>query len=133
MKFISTRAILLVVLVLSGCARDKTAKPTTTGASAGDVAPVASAHADSTNRVSAAKLIVTPDTALKAKVTSVNAAGRFVVLTFPLGRLPAADARFNLYRLGLKVGEVKINEWQHNDNVVADVVAGDAQIGDEAR
>ena len=70
---------------------------------------------------------------MKAKVTSVNAAGRFVVLTFPLGRLPAADARFSLYRLGLKVGEVKINGWQHNDNVVADLVAGDAQIGDEAR
>jgi hypothetical protein len=33
----------------------------------------------------------------------------------------------------LKVGEVKINGWQHNDNVVADLVAGDAQIGDEAR
>jgi hypothetical protein len=79
------------------------------------------------------KLIVTPDDSLVGKVAKVNLAGRFVVLNFPLGRMPAADQRFNLYRRGVKVGEVKVTGPQHDDNIVADLVAGDSEIGDEAR
>ena len=38
-----------------------------------------------------------------------------------------------LYRRGLKAGEIKITGPQLEDNVVADIVAGDAEAGDEVR
>jgi len=79
------------------------------------------------------KLIVTPEVALVGKVASVNATARFVVLTFPVGHLPATDAQMSLYRRGLKVGEVKITSMHLDDNVVADLTDGDAEAGDEVR
>ncbi len=79
------------------------------------------------------KMIVTPETGLTGKVARVNPEGRFVVLNFPIGRLPALDQRLSLYRLGLKVGEVKVTGPQLDDNVVADLIAGDARAGDDVR
>jgi hypothetical protein len=79
------------------------------------------------------ELIVTPEKALSGKVVTYNDAGRFVVLDFPGGRLPATDQRMFLYRAGLKVGEVKINDWQRNHYIVADLTSGEAQSGDEVR
>jgi hypothetical protein len=79
------------------------------------------------------KLIVTPETAPAGKVVKVNQAERFVVLNYPLSRLPALELRLGLYRGGLKVGEVKIAGPQYDDNIVADVVEGEAAVGDEAR
>jgi hypothetical protein len=81
-----------------------------------------------------AAAIVTPDTSLAARVISYNEAGRFVVLSFPIRQMPNADQIFFLYRGGLKTGEVKITGPQDdNNNIVADVVAGGAQAGDEVR
>ena len=78
-------------------------------------------------------MIVTPDDSPVGKVAWVNLGARFVVLNFPVGHLPPMDQRFNLYRKGFKVGEVKITGPQHDDNVVADLVAGDSAVGDVAR
>jgi hypothetical protein len=78
-------------------------------------------------------MIVTPENALVGKVATVNPTARFVVLSFPVGRLPAVEARLNLYRRGLKVGELKVTGPQLDDNIVADVVAGEAEVGDEVR
>jgi hypothetical protein len=78
-------------------------------------------------------LIVTPENALVGKVALVNSAARFVVLNFPLGKMAAAEQRLNLYRRGLKVGEVKVTGPAREDNIVADLVAGEAEVGDEAR
>lgn len=77
--------------------------------------------------------IVTPEHALVGKVVRVNSASRFAVLNFPLGRLPTPDQQLDLYRHGLKVGEVRITGERLDDNVVADIVAGEAAEGDEAR
>ena len=77
--------------------------------------------------------IVTPDNSLTAKVAAYNSAGRFVVLTFPVGPMPAKDQTLFLYRNGLKTGEVKITGPQRDNDVVADLVAGTAQVGDEVR
>jgi len=77
--------------------------------------------------------IVTPDHSLTAKVISYNPAGRFAVLGFPVGRMPRMDQGLFLYRNGLKVGEVKITGPQRDSNIVADLVAGEAQVGDEVR
>ena len=78
-------------------------------------------------------LIVTPERALVGKVALVNATARHVVLNFPLGRMPAVEQRLDLYRRGLKVGEVKATNFRRENNVVADMVAGEAAVGDEAR
>jgi len=80
-----------------------------------------------------AKFIVTPSTTTTATVTWVNASARFVVLTFPIGHLPAENQLMSLYRRGLKVGDVKATGPQKDDNVVADLLDGDAQLGDEVR
>ena len=77
--------------------------------------------------------IVTPGNALTARVLSYNATGRFVVLGFPVGQMPRQEQTLFLYRNGMKVGEVKINGPQQDNNIVADLVAGEVQVGDEVR
>jgi hypothetical protein len=113
-------------LVLSGCASERAKSlpsPPSDAAgvrtnTAGDPAP---------------KLIVTPETGLNGKVALVNLNLRFVVLNFPVGQMPMAGQRLNVYRRGLKVGEVKVNGMPLEDNTVADIVAGEAEVGDTAR
>jgi hypothetical protein len=77
--------------------------------------------------------IVTPDNSLSARVVSYNAAGRFVVLSFPPGQMPKLEQTLFLYRDGMKVGEVKITGPQRENNIVADLIAGEAQVGGEVR
>ena len=79
------------------------------------------------------KVIVELDTLLVGKVAKVNLEGRFVVVTFPIGHLPALQQRLNVYRRGLKVGEVRITGPQLDDSVVGDLAAGEALVGDEVR
>lgn len=81
----------------------------------------------------ASSVIVTPDNSLAGTVVSYDEAGRFVVLSFPLGRMPAVGQTLFLYRGGLKTGEVKVSGPQRDDNIVADLVSGDARPGDEVR
>jgi hypothetical protein len=77
--------------------------------------------------------IVTPDTSLAAKVVQYNSTGRYVVLGFPIGQTPKAGQVLFIYRNGLKIAEVKTDTWQNGNYVVADLVTGGAQIGDEVR
>ena len=77
--------------------------------------------------------IVTPDNSLTARVVSYNASGRFVVLSFPPGQMPKLEQSLFLYRDGMKVGEVKITGPQRDNNIVADLVTGEAQVGSEVR
>ncbi len=77
--------------------------------------------------------IVTPDTVLTGRVSVYNDAGRFVVLDFPIGHLPANELVMFVFRQGLKVGEVKITGPQRDHNTVADLVSGEARKGDEVR
>ncbi len=120
--------VLLVVLAVSGCAGKKDSPAATPPAPAGMTGqpptPV------QTNRPG---MIVTPDDALIGKVVKVNPEAHFAVLNFPIGRLPKLDQKLNVYRLGLKVGELKVGGPQRDDNIVADLVEGQAQIGDEVR
>lgn len=77
--------------------------------------------------------VLTPANTMVGRVIRTNKEGRFVVLTFPIGVMPAIDQRLFVYRDGLKVGEVKVTGPQRDDNTVADVVSGVATIGDEVR
>jgi hypothetical protein len=77
--------------------------------------------------------IVTPATASRGKVSWLNKEGRFVIVTFPFGHVPKADQRLNVYRAGLKVGELKVTGPQREENTVADITTGEAQLNDEVR
>jgi hypothetical protein len=47
--------------------------------------------------------------------------------------MPKMDQHLFLYRAGLKVAEMVVTGPQSDDNTVADLVSGDAQVGDEVR
>ncbi len=78
-------------------------------------------------------LIVTPDTTLTGAVVSVNEVGRFVVLRFPLGRMPTEGAPLYVYRQGLKVADLKVTGPQKDDHTVADIALGECRVNDEVR
>jgi hypothetical protein len=86
------------------------------------------------------KLSVTNQTAVltltdptSGKVASVNTTLRFVVLDFTFKKQPVLEQRLGIYRQGQKVGEVKVTGPERRGNIVADLVAGEAQVGDEVR
>ena len=110
--------MLLFAIALSGCSWMKVSKKPA------KAKPSAKAPATPT---------AAPGNALVGKVALVNGTARFVVLNFPLGKMAQVDQRLNLYRNGAKVGEVKVSGPQREANIVADLVAGEAEIGDEAR
>jgi hypothetical protein len=79
------------------------------------------------------KLIVTPEFTLTGKVIRVNSGARFVVLKFPIGHMPAVDQQLVIYRRGLKVGDAKVTGPQMDDNIVADLLEGQVEVGDQVR
>jgi len=113
MKSSALLSLLAAGILLAGCASNRPK-------------PISSASGNS-------QKIVTPDTSLAAKVVQYNSTGRYVVLGFPIGQLPKAGQVLFIYRNGLKVAEVKTDTWQRDNYVVADLVTGGAQIGDEVR
>ena len=60
-------------------------------------------------------------------------AGRGWNKFFAVGQMPMLEQKLNVYRGGLKTGEVRITGPQRDDNIVADIVVGDAAAGDEVR
>lgn len=111
--------LLLAGLVAAGCMHHSAKPQAGTPAQAGNS--------------SAQTPIVTPDNSLTAKVVRYNSLARFVVLSFPVGQMPQAGQTLFLYRAGMKVGEVKVGTQQQDNDVVADITSGDAQVGDEVR
>lgn len=129
MKISRLWPLLLVTVLMNGCVLWPGGKKAAAPAAA--TGPAAST---TTNTPTAAfKPIITPDNTLTAKVASYNPVGRFVVLSFPVGQMPKVDQIMFLYRNGLKVGEVKINDLQQDNDIVADLVSGTAEMGDEVR
>ena len=78
-------------------------------------------------------LIVTPVTGTNGRIVRVNPGTRYVIVSYSFGNVPAADRRLNVYRNGLKVAEIKTNNFRRDTNTVADIVAGECQVGDEVR
>jgi hypothetical protein len=115
MKTSAPFCLLLAGMFAAGCAVQKDAF---SPAAAASVPPAA---------------IVTPDNSIAGIVVSYNSTGRFVVLNFPAGQMPGMEQVLFLYRAGLKTAEVKITGPQGNNNIVADLLTGDAQAGDEVR
>jgi hypothetical protein len=116
MKLFASLILLLAGIFAGGCAH-------TGSQAARSTAP----------KTVAATTIVTTDNSLQAKVASYNSVGRFVVLSVAVGQMPNLDQTLFLYRNGLKVAELKVTGPQNENNTVADLVSGDAQVGDEVR
>jgi hypothetical protein len=76
---------------------------------------------------------VVPARASQGVVASVNLQLRFVVLNYGFAAVPAIDQRLNVYRAGQKVAELRITGPARDNHIVADILAGEVQIGDEAR
>ena len=71
---------------------------------------------------------------INARVVGGKQEFRFVIIDFTNGRRPALDEKLGVYRLGQKVGEIKISGpfWQ-DTTVAADLLAGEAKYGDEVK
>ena len=76
---------------------------------------------------------ITPIQENSGRVIAQNAPLRYVVLEFFLTSLPAVDQRMGIYRDGQKVGEAKVTGPARDRNIVADLTAGEAKVGDEVR
>ncbi len=75
---------------------------------------------------------VTPSFASVGRVEMVNTEARFVVLSFPPDHVPQPGQRWRINHRGLKIGEVKISGPQREMDTVADIIEGEANVGDEA-
>ena len=76
---------------------------------------------------------VTPLNEYSGRIASVNLGLKFVVLEFQIGSLPPLDTRMGVFRQGQKVAELKVTGPAREQNIAADIVAGEAQLGDEVR
>ena len=115
-------------MLLSGCALFQS-KPPPSNASV----PPATPQTQPVAKVSHDKIVVTPESVLVGSVVRVNDSLRIAVLNYPVGSLPALGQRLNVYRRGLKVGELKVTGPQQDDNIVGEITSGEAQAGDELR
>ena len=78
--------------------------------------------------------IVTPVACrVEGKVVRTNERLNFVVLDFGLQGLPAIGQQFSIYRLGKKVGKVRVSGPAWDTYTVADIVEGQIWTGDEAK
>jgi hypothetical protein len=77
--------------------------------------------------------LITPDLRPAGRVALVNNEARFVVVNFPPGAVPQPGQPMNVNHRGLKVGEIKITGPQRDNDTVADLISGDAYVGDEVR
>ena len=121
-------ALLLAILALVGCSAKPPAEKNTFGLRH---VPPAGANVSRTN---ATQITVTPALGtVYGKVAHVNPTARFVVLTYPIGKLPPIERRLSVYRNGVRVAELKVTGPARDQNTVADITAGEVQPGDEAR
>jgi hypothetical protein len=75
---------------------------------------------------------ITPAFGAVGRVEMVNLESRFVVLSFPAGHVPAPGQTWRINHRGLQIGRVKISGPQRQIDTVADIVEGEANVGDEA-
>ena len=114
--------VLLAGLLAAGCAgpREKRAKvqpkPPSDSAKTGDD-----------------KARNTPQVSEIGKVIQLYPSGHFVMLSFPIGTVPPIGQHMVIYRQGQKVGEVRVSAPQDEISTAADIMSGDAQVGDEVR
>jgi|KBSSwiStaDraftv2_1062776.scaffolds.fasta_scaffold1332432_2 hypothetical protein len=123
--------VLFFAFLLAGCAMPK---PDTTASSARtSTAHFSKPAAAGRSQKAGSKPEVRLDEAVLGTVVSVNPALRFLVMDFPVRKLPVLDQRLNIYRNGQKVGEVKVTGPARETTIAGDIIAGEAQVDDEVR
>ena len=105
--------LLCAVWLVAGCAHTKTSGPPV-------AKPPPSPH-------------VPPALRPVGRVALVNNEARFVVINFPPGAVPQAGQPLNVNHNGLKIGEVKVTGPQRDNDTVADLITGQAYVGDEVK
>jgi hypothetical protein len=69
----------------------------------------------------------------EGKVVRTNLKLNFVVLDFGFKRLPQVGQQLGIYRLGKKIGQVRVSGPAWETYTVADIVDGEIWAGDEAK
>ena len=77
--------------------------------------------------------LVRPLDGTTAKLLSVNARLRFVVLDYSLSPMPVFGQRLEVVRDGQKVAELKVTGPARGSTTAADIVSGEPRPGDVAR
>src|SRR5437868_5567775 len=76
--------------------------------------PKRAANSTVSNAASPTNSVTTAATSPSGKIVRVNLTARFVVINYPLTTIPPLGQTLNVYRNGLKVGEVKITGPQQD-------------------
>lgn len=76
---------------------------------------------------------VTPVTPVQGRVVFLNPKLRFVIVDFAFHRLPQFEQRLGVFRAGRRVGEVRISGPADGTRIAADVMSGEADVGDLVR
>lgn len=118
--------VALLALLWSGCVTRNAARPDAKRGEGGTATTPSPG-----NEIS--KPTVTLDETLFGRVVRMDPALRFVVMDFPVLKVPAIDQRLNVYRNGQKVGEVKVTGPTQDTVIAGDITKGEAQVGDEVR
>ncbi|HEY9510219.1 MAG TPA: hypothetical protein VIV82_10190 [Verrucomicrobiae bacterium] len=122
-----TAILLGTLMAVSGCSWFKKSEPNYETAAAANRTTTPPAAAQNSQP------IVALAEGLNGKISSANGDLRFVVITFPVGQMARVSQHLNVYRNGLKVGELTVTGPQSEDSTVADITAGEAQTGDAVR
>ena len=77
-------------------------------------------------------LIITPSSPV-GRIASVNKQANIVIVSFPVGQLPANNTRAAVFHAGMKAGEVKITGPAVESLIAGDIIAGSVEEGDEVR
>jgi hypothetical protein len=76
---------------------------------------------------------VRPVDAVRGRVVTVQENLRFLIADFAGAKMPRLDQLLSVYRLDQKVAEIKVSGPYRGTTVAADIVAGDARLGDLVR
>lgn len=77
--------------------------------------------------------VLTPITPVQGRVVFLNEKLRFVLVDFTFHQLPQTGQRLGLYRGTTRIGEVRVSGPARGQTTVADVMSGEARVGDQVR
>ncbi len=117
--------ICAILIVLCGCKTETSKSPKT----AVSKKVQKTTPSDKKPRITSNQL----QTVLSGRIKSVNEKAGFVIVSFPLGKMPLIGQKLWIYRDGNRVGVIKITGPQMDFNVAADIIEGEAKVDDEVR
>jgi hypothetical protein len=121
--------ITALLVVLAGCRTQSPTAPEPPGLPASSPT-IASNAAESSRTGDAAGEVAS---IIRGRIVSRNDPVRFVVVELIFSPVPEVGRRLDVYRGGTKVGELRASRWNRGALVVADIIHGDAQPGDDVR